>query len=400
MPSLPEPRAEVANTSYSALTLHRKCPNAWHYRYLRGLAPEEYDRAPVERWFGSWWHTLRAADSIERGRRRQSLLFAPEILTTVDDGPEIPTIADDGLCHRVFDAAATWWHRLDEETRDLWTDTLGEPLPTGLVHADNRYRTRWQEDRDCEHPIAVEVHWQRPLPGCTTNLTGYCDEVYYDQRRHLTVVRDHKTAKSLSTQTTADDMMDSQLHFYAWGMVDRIREWGAEPVRAVSYDRMRSVAPSPPVLTQSGRIAVRGGEPSIGNCDLGTYLAWCDTGPTFPGRKKDGSDGGTYAAESGIVERLSTPAARSVWFQRTLSPLNRHLVRAHLQGACDSERDSQRTLTRVLRTGEAPRNLGPVCRWCDFAELCRAQMLGGPDGDYDPADYGLRVADRHGRAHP
>jgi len=223
--------------------------------------------------------------------------------------------------------------------------------------------------------------------------------VYLDRKRGLVVVRDTKTGHDLASQTAADDMMDSQLQLYAWGITPLVKDWDVGRVGAVGYDRVRSVAPRPPMLTKSGRLAVRGGEPSIGQCDLRTYLDWAKgedgAGVPFPGMKADGSAAGFYQAEDSVIEKLSSPAAASIWFQRTLTPLNVNLVRTHLRSAVDSALDLAASRARVERTGEAARNLTKSCRWCDFAALCRAEMIGGParDGDsaaYDLADFKLR----------
>jgi hypothetical protein len=92
------------------------------------------------------------------------------------------------------------------------------------------------------------------------------------------------------------------------------------------------------------------------------------------------------------IERISSPAYATKWFQRTLTPVNRNIAKAHLQAAVDSEQDSRTTTKRVLRRGEAPRNMtGAACRYCDYAKLCRAQMIGGADGEYQIEEYGLRA---------
>ena len=78
-----------------------------------------------------------------------------------------------------------------------------------------------------------------------------------------------------------------------------------------------------------------------------------------------------------------------MWHQRTLVPLNSNMIRAHLVSAMDTAADAARTRERALAEGAAARNLGGACKWCDFAALCRAQIAGGPDGEYPLAQYGL-----------
>lgn len=374
--TMPAPRERLDWVTYSGLTMHRSCPQAFSYRYLYGLEKPPEDEAQVERNFGNWWHALRAAESIERGRKAGSLRSVPPMIECTDGGPNLPTDSD-ALVDGVLEASERWANGLPDEHAEQWITRLGQPLTMRLVNLDRRYRDQHAEEIEAEEPIAVEVRWTRQLPGSQMPILGYADEVYRDLRRNLVVVRDHKTGKTLGTQTAADDMMDSQLHFYAWGISPMLAEWNCPPVQALCYDRVRSVAPTRPRLTQRGALSK-----TVTQYDLTTYLEFCES--------EEARERG-YRPDQAIIDHLSTPAWRSVWFQRTLTPLNRNIARAHLQAAVDSQGDMQRTVAKVLKRGEATRNMsGSACRWCDFAKLCRAQMLGGPDGDYDPTEYGLR----------
>src|SRR5699024_11134452 len=77
---------------YSQINTHRACPQRWQYGAIQRLEEDRPEGdAAVELEFGIWWHALRAADSIDRGRKHGSLKQIPETLRTVDDGPEIST---------------------------------------------------------------------------------------------------------------------------------------------------------------------------------------------------------------------------------------------------------------------------------------------------------------------
>jgi hypothetical protein len=386
--------------SHSQLTQYRHCPQAWQYNQIRRLTALDRDDVKVEMHFGAWWHLLLAVDSLERGRKKGSLQQLPQRLSAVDDGPVI-----DGKTLEIVEVdmvivlAADWWAKQPAEHHEEWINRIGEPLPTRLANLYRSWYERWENDIETEAPLAVEVSWTRELPpmpgpdGYTnpdTELLGYVDEVYFDEKRGMVVVRDHKTAKGLPTQSTVDDMMDSQLQLYAWGASPTITGWGYGKIQATAYDRARMVAPRPPQLTLSGRLTYRDGKPMIGGTDLHTYLQWCREGVEYPGVKKDGTGAGVYLPEEAIVEQLSTPASQSIWFQRTLTPLNGNLIKAHLRAAVDSAHDIILTRARVEVAGEAARNLSNGCRWCDYVSLCRAEMVGGPDGDYVLADHNLR----------
>jgi hypothetical protein len=367
------------------------------YSALRRLSRIETPGEAVERDFGTWWHTLRAADSVARARVNTSLRYAPDWLTTTDEENAPQFNSATVIPVDVIAASVVWWKKLSDETRALWTERLGgdHTLAERLEYALARHREEYAEDIEAERPLAVEMGWGRDLPGIDgapspARLVGYVDEVYLDTRRNVVALRDHKAAKALATQTTADDMMDSQLQLYAWGASPEVTSWGVGPIRAVGYDRMRMTHPKPPELTLSGRLRQREGQPSINGSDSHTYLEWCTPGVEFPGYQK--TPPGTYYPEPHIVERLMSPTHRSIWFQRTLSPLNVNLVKAHLRAAIDGAADMLLSEQRAARDAMVARNLSSSnCRWCDFVKLCRAEMYGGPDADYDLADMGLYV---------
>lgn len=383
--------------SYSQLTRHRSCPQSWQYGYVRRLSKIDPDDVKVEMHFGSFWHMLLAADSLVRGRSLGSLQFVPEKLTCVDDGPTL--LGEGATPTAVLDLAEIWWKGQTPLTQETWVARIGQDLPNRLVSLYNRWQVQWAKEISTEEPLAVEMGWKRNLPVLPgteegsvvepdTTLIGYIDEAYFDTKRHMVVVRDHKSQKSLGTQSTADDMMDSQLQLYAWGASPMVTEWGRGPIRATAYDRARMVKAKTPVVTQAGSLSK-----SITDFDLTTYLEWAQgedgMGVPFPGRLKDGSAAGLYQAEPEMIEKLSTPAAATAWFQRTLAPLNGNLIKVHLRSAVDTASALAATKARATATQEAARNLTSNCRWCDFVGLCRAEMVGGVDGEYDLTDFRL-----------
>ena len=391
----------TARESYSSLSLHRRCPQAWHYQTVRQLVRDDPTDVKAELEFGNWWHALRAGDSIDRGRRIGSLQWTPRLLSTVDDWPKVPT-EESEVALRVLDSALEWWEQLPAEYQQTWVDRMGEPVVPRLQHVDARWRARWKHDLLNEEPLAVEFFWKRVLPpdpdgdDPDTLLVGFVDEIYFDQRRNMIVMRDHKSHRQLAQQTTADDLMDSQLQVYAWGAYEDVVSWGRGSPRAVAYDRVRMVAPKSPEVTLSGTLSK-----SVTDYDLATYLEWAKgpdgQGVPYPGRKKDGSGAGVYTAEQNVIDRLSQPAASSAWFQRTLTPLNTNIVRSHLLAAVDTSLDMISTRRRIEATGEAGRNLHKTCKWCDYVKICRAELVGGMDGEYVLSDYGLKPKPKKNR---
>lgn len=422
---------------YSSLTLHRKCPQAWYYKYDLGLGRNVVEVAAPERDFGSWFGALSAAEALERGRKLDSLKGPMKKFRSVDgiEKFDMATVTMD----EVFEAAADWWEKQSPEAVEEWHSRMGEGLPERLQGAYVRWRDEWDKDRKYERPIAVELFWQRQLPrptgdaawdsetgGLMLNLLGFIDELYEDTQRGLIVVRDKKTSKNLAQQNAVDDMMDSQLALYGWGAAPMITGWGLPAPRALAYDRVKSSRPTQPKLTLAGRLSA-----SATQFDLQTYREFAaqDTVPrdqpdnwgeltdlqqqyitgaqanggllygTWAEFLKTGKNAGDpkfgiYQEDPAVIERISTPAHRSIFHQRTLVPLSPHIVRAHLRAAVDTATDIYRTQQRAAITGEAARDFtGANCRWCDFAPLCRAQMIGGPKGEYEVAEFGLTQKD-------
>lgn len=377
-----EPRT---STSYSALALHRRCPRAWAYRYEAGLsAPERM--SPI-RDLGSWWHALRAADSIQNRGAAQV-----EIKTT-DDGPTIPEDASTP-CDDLWSALSIWWKGQEPEYRDTFLSDIGATLPERLAAMDSGYLSQWgEQDQNLQH-LAVETKVGRPLQG--RDFRGYIDALLFDPDKHLVIIRDYKVHQAMPKDSAEVAMMDSQLHLYAWAASALIREHGIDAPLAVQYDRIRGQAPKEPSLTATGTLSK-----SVTDFDLHTYRRWAESGPqwgepgTFykTGAKAGKPKFGTYQIEESVVENLSTPAAVAVWYDRTTSLVSLPTVKAHLIAARDTLEDVDRTAQRWEATREAGRNLGRNCGWCEFSGLCRAEMTGGPM-EYTPENvepFGLHV---------
>ncbi len=435
-------------THYSALTLHRKCPQAWYYRYGLGLRQPVTGPAPQLR-YGSWWGALVGADALERGRKADSLVIPPKRWSPVDGGPEFDqatvTVKD------VILAAKDWWQQQDELTREVSMEKMGAPVQIRIRDAYVRYRDEYANELKNELPLGLEVYWERALPrpeedGAWENgeaisfeglpevrLFGFIDQVLFDKQRDMLVVKDDKFLSSLGNATLVDDMMDSQLDLYAWGVEPTLQRHGVDlRVRAVMFDRVKSTAPTMPKLNLNGSLSA-----ATTMYDAKTYLDWAkeDTRGEFPqnevdapygldqefwetklsdeqrleilslppgrvwgkigeyfvtGTKKGQPKFGIYQPDEKLIEKLSTPQWKHQFMNRSTRPVSRNVVRAHLRAAVDSATDIWRTEKRAAITGEAARNLVKVnCSWCDYQKLCHAQMVGGPDGEYDLREMNL-----------
>lgn len=375
----------MGQASYSSINLHRKCPQAWAYKYVERV--EEADDSPRPPLiFGSWWHALLAADGIQRGKAMGTLRSVPESITTVDGGPELE---QDASPQDVLDEALLWWLDLDDLVQEDIGKFIGQDLPARLEGLYRRWKRRWRAERRREAPLGIEVRWNRSLDG-ETSLQGTVDEVYKDLNRQIVVIRDHKTAKTLGATSNVDDLMDSQLHLYAYGVNEVVKSWDQGPIRAVGYDRVRTLAPKTPKLNKDGSLSK-----SVTDYDLEAYLTWArgtnGQGVYFEGRTKDGSGAGYYRPEKEVIERLRGEQLSETHFQRTLTPLSKPVIRTHLLAARGTAVDMAETRTDYEEHGQAQRNISAGnCKWCEFSDLCRAQMFGAEVNDEDLPTYGLK----------
>ena len=390
--------------SQSSLAKHRECPQLWFYETDLRLAAQPGLTYPVALTLGSWWHAVRAADALTRGRRLESLKDGgvPESITTTNGGP---TFANTATMEEVLEGAADAWARMNGRERGSWMDQRPESLPDSLARMNRQYLARWAEDREHEHPLAVEIAFSRPMGedsnGDQLVLDGIGDELYWDARRKMVVLRDAKAEKEIAASSSANDMHKSQLQLYAWGLAHVVAEWGLGPIRALSFDRARTAVPAEPKLTTQGNLAK-----SPSDYMLETYLEWVATKPTWgeegayyvSGAKKGQPKFGTYdAPDPKEIERLTSPVWLDRWHERTLAPVNRNVVAAHLRSAYHTARDVETTKLNIERYGETTRNLGRHCDWCRMSELCRTQMVGGPRGEYVLEELGLHQQAPRGR---
>lgn len=373
--------------SYSQMSKYNQCPQAWHYRYLRHL--DQAETAPaVQRDFGSWWHAVRAADSISRGLDHGSLVYWQDVVETVDGGPTIPS---EGIhVSTVLEAAGAWWVNRSEDYKAAFLDKLGQELPDRLDELDRKYIRQWASERNHERPVGVEIPLEltvSPHRGQTFRFTGFIDEIYQDVNRGFLVVRDHKTHATLTGYRTEDDLVDSQLHLYAWAAQVTLDKLPGK-IRATAYDRVRSTAPKMPAVTKSGTLSK-----SVTDYDLATYKEWVGDGVAYPGLKKDGSGAGTYRLDPKVVEKLSTPEEVGVWYRRSLAPINRRVIKAHVGMLADVAAELPQEVAKINAEHEARRRLSRFgCRNCPYYQLCRAQLLGGAQGQFQISDFGLQLA--------
>jgi hypothetical protein len=379
---------EILWVSPSRLGTWRKCPKAYEYGYLRRLTVADA-AAQIDRELGSWWHAVRAADSIARAlSQEEPFLYLPSSISTGGLGPELPVLRETNT-RQVLDAAAAFWREMSEEDREVWVERTGKPLEAHLEEMNERWTLAWGEASKTEQVLAVEYPFEVRIGTTQYGIRGRVDEVYYDRERSLAVVRDHKSNRDIPPSEALEDMLDAQLHLYAWAVGQALVK-----VDSVAFDRARSKPAATPVLTKSGSLSK-----SVTDYDVLAYLAFTKDLVPYPGLKKDGSGAGEYDRDWDVVDRLSTPSERDKWNRRTLDPVNKRLVRGHLRELLASSIDMRAAESRYSRAevgtrvpfeviGNA-RNLSRYsCKGCDFLGLCLDELRTGMT--LDPTEYGLK----------
>lgn len=421
--------------SYSSLSTVQSCERKYAYRYVHRLKAE--DRESSWMTLGIWWHATRAIDSIRRGQKYRTLVHRADEIGTGDGGPSFVPSLDNATVkvygldptsplhnavlpltvESVLIVAQDWWARKPLDYCEGFVSDVGEEMPRHLDNLWLRHLDRYGEEHEAERPLVVEAWWERPASaGSEQMLVGRIDEIYLDSR-NLAVVRDWKLHGSWPQGSdVAIDLMDAQIHLYAWGASTLLAET-EHSVKAVEYDRIRAKPPATPSWTKSGNLSK-----STTDFDLWTYLRVIASGEaTYAPYQKDVDDATLeqarhrYAEENGVevddvtnkqamtlvtvtvteadpsvVEELSTAEARDSFFHRNKRPVNLNVVRSHLRSAAGSLERADTVRARVEAGQEVPRNSGRQCDYCDYSRLCRAEMFGTVAPDTDPAEFGLK----------
>lgn len=388
----------------SGLSALRTCEQQFAYDRMLRLEPRYLSTAPT---LGTWVHAMLGADDIARGWDEDTLIRVPEVL----DLPGRPMVIhqpDEGIYgdhlrgergrvegpldgQLVIEAATHWWNReaggsFQDDYRSRYRDV---DLPDHLADLWERYSLRWDvEDDGRLEVLAVEVEWTRSVRGRggeVVPLAGRVDVVLRDTRYGLVVVRDRKTHGQWPSEPQfVQDLMNSQLHLYAWGVAPMLAEAGIGPPSALEWDRIRTKPPTTPALTKAGRLSK-----SVSDYDLPTYLAWANQHPEYDGTRT--VDPGVYEVEDEVVEHLSSEEERDRFYFRRRFPVNEDVIRTHVAMALE---DHHAIEALQEDPSSAVRSPGRHCSWCDYLTLCRGQLFGEVADDFDPHDFNLiRKAD-------
>jgi hypothetical protein len=429
------------HASNSSLSVVRVCERKFAYKYPLKVKP--VDRESSAMLLGSWWHALRAIDSTERGIKHESLLKPTTPRSTGDSGltlvPDGTDLLVKGLqgstdlgrlslsAGSVLIAASAWWAEQTSEKADEYLAKWGASLPDLLDGLNSRWLDHYAEALPSQRPLLVEQKWERQVGNTDLYLIGYTDEVQHDLSKGVTVVVDWKSHASWPSESESVlDLMDSQLHLYAWGVSALLADTKYS-VQALTYDRVRVKNPATPTLTKTGNLSK-----ATTDYDLWSYLRWVETGPTYERYKKDvtedeleialyaeanlrvTADGVTldealsYVKPSDlwqhidlnatitepspkVVESLSGFDVQDKFFRRHLVPVNVSVIKAHLRAAVSGYEQGNRVRADVKAGKDIARSPGKACAWCEYLPVCKAEMFGDVSGSADPASFNLKA---------
>lgn len=383
--------------SFSSISTYRTCPQKYRLRYIERLErvpTSEAKEAPRE--MGTWWHAVRAAEAIERGRVRDSLVAegVPETLQLADDWPELSTDSEH-LVDAVFEQMDAWWKDRSPDYREAFIEQFRQDMPSRLDYMLDAWTARYSAELEVRNPLAVEFKFERDLTqDGDMKIRGVVDEIFLDTSKNIVVVSDNKGHREIPRESSRTEMSESQLHLYAWAVAATVAQWGHGEPRALAYDRARFKAPATPQVTATGGLSK-----SVTDYDHQTYVEWASQSPKWgkPGEYvKTGKNAGrakfgTYELEESVAERLLESQELDKWFKSSRVPVNINAVRTHLVAAKYSGDGIAQVVEQATSPEEVvPMNLGKACDWCEFSQLCRSVIFGGVKGDYDLESLGLR----------
>lgn len=387
--------------SFSQQDTHRQCPQKWAFRYCDNIIPISDATRPVSLWVGTWWHALRAADNIMQGHAEETLKYKPTYIQGVDGfDTNVEEFLDDEtttLYEAVVTNIVAWHNTLDSESVEALVELLGESPDKALTKLHDKYTDVYFDSLSHRHVVAVELPFQKILVAKSNNpnlsedyaIRGFVDAVIWDSKANRIIIQDAKTHKSITDYTMGDIGLSSQLNVYAWGVADQIKKWNYPVPSVLEYDRVRVKHQAQPAVTKAGKLAKT---PS--DYDAETYRQWAKgedgKGIPYPGTKKDGSGAGVYTFDAKVYEALNTPTHWAKYFRRQNTLVNRHIVASHLMASADSAEAMAKSRGRWEESGATARNYSRGCTSCDYAQLCKATLVGGPRGEYDLREMGLQ----------
>ena len=256
-------------------------------------------------------------------------------------------------CLEAYNSDKSWRKPFEKFKKDFYETTFEEErvelgdLPGMVEELMENYVYYYEEVKEDEYEYLYnELHFELPL---TTKITieGYIDSVVKDPSGKIFTV-EHKTYKKDPGRDFI--IFNPQSAIYNWA----IRELGMKPAGTI-WDIIKAKKPSQPNVLKSGKLS----------------QARLDSTP--------------YSVEKGIVSLGFDPEDYRDYINSHSfeSYFNREIIRYNSQVTKGIMEDLRDTAKMILDRGDVlkDKNLGRDCSWCQYKEICQAEIL-GLDIDY------------------
>ena len=256
-------------------------------------------------------------------------------------------------CLEAYNSGKSWRKPFEKFKKDFYETTFEEErvelgdLP-GMVEELMENYTYYYEvvNPDNYEYLENELHFELEVAKGIT-LEGYIDSVVRDETGRIFTV-EHKTYKKDPGRDFI--IFNPQSAIYNWA----IQEMGMQPAGTI-WDIIKAKKPSVPTILKSGKLSE----------------AKLDSTP--------------YSVEKGLVALGFDPDdyrdfidkhSFDTYFTRELIRYNRQVTRGIMEDLVDTAK-----LIKSKSNTLKDKNLGKDCSWCQYKEICQAEIL-GLDTDY------------------
>lgn len=240
---------------------------------------------------------------------------------------------------------------LTAKFRNLFEEERAElgDLPMECARIFLSYRRHYRSDADRYVVVDTELDETVTLPN-GVNLRIIIDRVVEDKIDGGLWLWDHKTRKNFEDMENM--LIDPQLSLYFMG-ADIL---GYSPIRGVMYDEIRTKAPTVPAVLKSGQLS----QAKSIDTDVWTYMK------AIKDNELDPSD---------YSEMLTLIAVREKgrFFRRTSLPKDPPVLKTVVREAMATGQQ----MLDAERRDAFPRCFDKSCSWCDYKDLCIAELYGG-----------------------
>lgn len=331
--------APPLRVSYSTAVTARECEQKYVYRYIDRLKPVLDDATPlhlgtaVHTYLEQYWLGLQAERPPDKSHAR-----AKEFAHAEHE-------------HELY--------QLSKVAAGLGQDDLARSLleivPRAMVLADVYHRVHADDIREHE-VLRVEDKFVYPVKEGVV-LPGRVDLMTKHRRTGDVYLWEHKTAKRIPRS----DTRLSDLQTFLYNMV--MEELHGLRADVIMWDYIQTIPPSPPTVLKNGTL-------SMASNQVTTVEMYVQA--LKDNRKGIEAKGQTMADYKDAIEAVRKRERETMLVRYELPVLGREDVLLH---------DYLTTVDDIQRLNADPskavRNIGFLCNFCPFSELCKTVLTGG-----------------------